>query len=263
MNTHAARLWSEQLLFRELPQLSRSAALRQSKPFARSFSSSSQPAARLRLPSTPFRQNTLFLFRCERQALPSRFRPLRSRRFKSDKRPTQNPDPTPHLGSPEPALSLTQRLKKLSREYGWLALGVYMGLTVLDFPFCFLAVRMLGTDRIGHYEHVVVEALKSVVRIPFPDFGKNTGPGGAVAADEALEATAREGNLGWSSDVGKADARNSGAEASIWTQLALAYAIHKSFIFIRIPLTAALLPKVAKTLRGWGYNIGRRTPKSK
>jgi hypothetical protein len=49
----------------------------------------------------------------------------------------------------------------------------------------------------------------------------------------------------------------------IWTQLALAYAIHKSFIFIRVPLTAAVTPKVVKTLRGWGWNIGKRKPKSK
>lgn len=45
------------------------------------------------------------------------------------------------------------------------------------------------------------------------------------------------------------------------TQLALAYAIHKSFIFIRVPLTAALTPKVVKVLRGWGWNIGKRTSK--
>jgi hypothetical protein len=45
------------------------------------------------------------------------------------------------------------------------------------------------------------------------------------------------------------------------TQLALAYAIHKSFIFVRVPLTAAILPKVVKTLRGWGWDIGKRTTK--
>ena len=42
------------------------------------------------------------------------------------------------------------------------------------------------------------------------------------------------------------------------TQLALAYAIHKSFIFVRVPLTAAILPKVVKVLRGWGWEIGKR-----
>jgi hypothetical protein len=48
----------------------------------------------------------------------------------------------------------------------------------------------------------------------------------------------------------------------VWTQLALAYAIHKSFIFIRVPITAAVTPKVVKTLRGWGWDIGKRKPKS-
>ena len=48
----------------------------------------------------------------------------------------------------------------------------------------------------------------------------------------------------------------------IWTQLALAYAIHKSFIFIRIPLTAAVTPKVVKVLRGWGWDIGKRKVKA-
>ncbi|EOO02680.1 putative peptide alpha-n-acetyltransferase protein [Phaeoacremonium minimum UCRPA7] len=50
-------------------------------------------------------------------------------------------------------------------------------------------------------------------------------------------------------------------EASLATQLALAYAIHKSFIFVRVPLTAAVTPKVVKVLRGWGWQIGKRTKK--
>ena len=47
-------------------------------------------------------------------------------------------------------------------------------------------------------------------------------------------------------------------DAGLGTQLALAYAVHKSFIFIRVPLTAAILPKVVKVLRSWGWNIGKR-----
>lgn len=50
--------------------------------------------------------------------------------------------------------------------------------------------------------------------------------------------------------------------AGIWTQLVFAYAIHKSFIFIRVPLTAAVTPKVVKILRRWGWDIGKRKPKS-
>lgn len=49
----------------------------------------------------------------------------------------------------EEPLSLSGRLKKLSREYGWSAAGVYLGLSILDFPFCFLLVKWAGTERIG------------------------------------------------------------------------------------------------------------------
>lgn len=59
--------------------------------------------------------------------------------------------------------SLSARLRKLSREYGWAALGVYLGLSVLDFPFCFLLVRMVGTDRIAEVERWVMAGLKKVV----------------------------------------------------------------------------------------------------
>ena len=38
-----------------------------------------------------------------------------------------------------------------------------MLLSLLDFPFCFAAVRYLGTDRIGHYEHVVVQWVRGVI----------------------------------------------------------------------------------------------------
>jgi hypothetical protein len=39
----------------------------------------------------------------------------------------------------------------------------------MDFPFCFIAVRHLGAERIGHYEHVVVETVKGL-------FGANSAP---------------------------------------------------------------------------------------
>ena len=54
---------------------------------------------------------------------------------------------------------------------------------------------------------------------------------------------------------------NEGLLLGIWTQLALAYAIHKSFIFIRVPIAVAVTPKVVKVLRGWGWDIGKRRPK--
>lgn len=51
-------------------------------------------------------------------------------------------------------------------------------------------------------------------------------------------------------------------KVGLTTQLALAYAIHKSFIFIRVPLTAAITPRVVKILRSWGWDIGKKTSKA-
>lgn len=58
------------------------------------------------------------------------------------------------------AQSLSQRLKTLSREYGWSALGVYLLLSALDFPFCFATVRLVGVERIGHLEHAIINWIK-------------------------------------------------------------------------------------------------------
>lgn len=175
---------------------------------------------------------------------------------------------------PESQLTFSQRMKKLSREYGWTAVGVYFALSVLDFPFCFLAVRLIGTDTVGHWEHVIVQKFKAW--IPWLQ-KKQAAEVEAVQEKRALE----EDDSYQVTEHGykEAEKANAGSDASeysrplntkrtrayqtagIWTQLALAYAVHKSFIFIRVPLTAAVLPKVVKTLRGWGYNIGKRTPK--
>jgi hypothetical protein len=58
-------------------------------------------------------------------------------------------------------------MKAMSKKYGWTVVGIYLGLSALDFPFCFLAVRWFGPERIGHLEHVIVShvwgALESVV----------------------------------------------------------------------------------------------------
>ncbi|EAW10065.1 FAM210 family protein [Aspergillus clavatus NRRL 1] len=143
--------------------------------------------------------------------------------------------------------SLSQRLKTLSREYGWAALGVYLLLSAMDFPFCFIAVRQLGVERIGHYEDIVVGKFKSI-------FGMENGPeetGEGVASSAQSEGQQAE----------EAQKKTNGDGASLWTQLAIAYAVHKSLIFIRVPLTAAITPKVVRALRIWGWDLAKGKPR--
>lgn len=190
--------------------------------------------------------------------------------------------------TPKESNSLSQRLRTLSREYGWAALGVYLGLSALDFPFCFVAVRLLGVERIGHWEHVVVSSVKDALKSVWPasesdpgaDRGESDGEGdGAVVGAEGEEGKGMEEAsmflplshahifflLVYMDSMVFLWARaniHSFYLLGIWTQLALAYAVHKSLIFIRVPLTAAVTPKIVKVLRRWGWDIGKRKPKS-
>ena len=102
------------------------------------------------------------------QSRPSIRQQLARRRFTSRSR-LRDGLPNTSESRVVPSKSLTQRLKDLSREYGWTAVGVYFTLSALDFPFCFLAVRLIGTDKIAALEHSVVEWVKRASPIQVPE----------------------------------------------------------------------------------------------
>ncbi|GAB1313874.1 DUF1279 super [Madurella fahalii] len=156
-------------------------------------------------------------------------------------------------------LSLSARLKKLSREYGWTAVGVYLALSVLDFPFCFLLVRTVGTEKIAHLEHIVVSNAQKFIPERVQERWREYRQSLREARRERTGETEELEIIGHG--VAEAEERSKQDGASLATQLALAYAIHKSFIFARVPLTAAVTPKVVKVLRSWGWQIGKRKSK--
>lgn len=158
-----------------------------------------------------------FSFFSLRNPCSNSIRRIPNKRFSSSKSPF---NPTPHLNSPEPSLSLSQRFKKLSREYGWSALGVYLLLTALDLPFCFLAVRWLGTERIGHWEHVILAWFWRIVPYPLPatEEPHDTEPLTAGKKPEEYGVVASKGEeVGvptYDHDVVEAEKRNSSEDAS-------------------------------------------------
>jgi N-terminal acetyltransferase 2 len=145
--------------------------------------------------------------------------PLLQRTF----RRTQSTKPVKPESNPEdPSLPVTARLRALFKKYRLPALVVYLGLSVLDFGVAFLFVRALGTERIGHYEKVILRKVEDTFGIK----GKGTPP-------QHLEQ--KEG-------------------ASIWTEIALAYTIHKTaFALVRIPLTVAVTPPLVRWFVRNGY----------
>ena len=94
----------------------------------------------------------------------SPFRALRGRRHNSSQTPAN-----PKVDNPPAASkSLSDRMKDMSRKYGWVVVGIYFGLSVLDFPFCFLAVRLFGTERIAGVEHAVIDGFWGLVETVVP-----------------------------------------------------------------------------------------------
>ncbi|KAH7326038.1 hypothetical protein B0I35DRAFT_124609 [Stachybotrys elegans] len=159
---------------------------------------------------------------------------------------------------------LGARLKRLTKEYGWAAVGVYFGLSALDLPFCYLFVKTVGAEAIGRVEHYIVSSITSVipesVRHATSNFFSTIW--NAVRAREKQEigndnATGTVEMATWSVEEAQ---KHNDEGPSLATQLALAYAIHKSLIFFRVPLAAAVTPKVVKKLRSWGWNIGKKAP---
>jgi hypothetical protein len=123
----------------------------------------------------------------------------------------------------EAKLPVSQRLKILFKKYRWPALGIYLGLSVVDFGVAFLAVRAFGTENIGRYEKIILKKVEDT-------FGWKT-----KGTPETVETAGSEG-------------------ASIWTEIALAYTIHKTlFALIRVPVTVAITPSLVKWFQRKGY----------
>jgi hypothetical protein len=121
-------------------------------------------------------------------------------------------------------------LKELTKKYGWTAFGVYMTLSAIDFPLCFLFVHSMGQERVMELERTVKGW-----------FGMSTDD----LATDTDESQKDGDDNNWS---------------LILTELGIAYAIHKSvFLFVRVPATAAITPWAVKTLRKWGFNIGNKS----
>ena len=139
-----------------------------------------------------------------------------------------------------------QGIKALMKEYGYPALAVYLGLSCIDLPICYVLVHSMGQEKIEVYENKVKQTF------------------GYGISDEELKKKQEINKI--QQDIesqGETTSENSGSMVSYilsqfsWTEFAIAYGIHKSLIFIRLPITAAITPGIVKLLRGWGSGLVR------
>ncbi|KAK6198938.1 uncharacterized protein RJT21DRAFT_52655 [Scheffersomyces amazonensis] len=140
-------------------------------------------------------------------------------------------------------------IKALVQEYGLSALGVYLALSAIDLPICYVIVHSSGKEVIEEYENTVKNVFG--YGISKEELKKNQ------ELRKLEEAKAKEGEI----DIDTK--KNTNIVSYLishfsWTEFAIAYGIHKSLIFIRLPITAAITPGIVKILRGWGFKIGNK-----
>lgn len=135
-------------------------------------------------------------------------------------------------------------MRALIKEYGYSALGVYLGLTLIDLPICYLMVHSMGREKIEYYENKVKQSI------------------GFGMSDEDLERKHSIDKIHESIDNPQVETKENESIAHkiltlfSWAEFAIAYGIHKSLIIIRLPITAAITPGVVNVLRRWGFRIG-------
>ncbi|OBA24414.1 hypothetical protein METBIDRAFT_10556 [Metschnikowia bicuspidata var. bicuspidata NRRL YB-4993] len=132
-------------------------------------------------------------------------------------------------------------IKALVKEYGYSALGVYLTLSALDLPVCYLLVHSMGKEEIERYENQVKQ---------YFGFGKLDAELREIQQINKLEEEHQD-------KISAASEKMPMFSWFSWTEFAIAYGIHKSvFIFVRLPLTAAFTPTIVRGLRSWGFKIG-------
>lgn len=144
-----------------------------------------------------------------------------------------------------PAPKKPTGVKALVKEYGYSALGVYLAISAIDLPLCYILVHSMGEEEISYYENKVKQAF------------------GYGMSDDELQKKLEINKIQKQVDNEGADEKATGKDVLSrilaqfsWTEFAIAYGIHKSLIFIRVPLVAAITPSIVKVLRRWGFKIG-------
>ncbi|PWY99451.1 hypothetical protein BCV70DRAFT_118938 [Testicularia cyperi] len=156
-----------------------------------------------------------------------------------DKDPREEEEEDPD--QPNPKASLKERLKFLTRRYGWWALAVYMAASAVDLSLTFAAVHLLGAEHIKTLEARIRAYVGLEPRQDTPDNDND---------DDDETAPNKHPPHSASQQKQKKDKFLSD---SFWTELVLAYTIHKTLLLpVRVAFTAAVTPSFVK----WLVRIG-------
>lgn len=194
----------------------------------------------------------------------------------NDSNSGEQPDPD----EPPKKATIRERLRFLTRRYGWWALGVYLLASAVDFSLVFAAIHLLGADHIRGLEERLrrrlgmgdrkmedheVAAWPVPVVTPVEGTAKQVISGGVANNQDAARAALRrrEGDTD-AYPTSASPSSSTGAEkpaqdkrkgnSALWTEAVLAYTIHKTLLLpFRVGVTAAITPSFVKYLVRMGW----------
>jgi hypothetical protein len=191
---------------------------------------------------------------------------------KSESKQEEVPEPDPD--QPPEKASIRERLRFLSRRYGWWALAVYLLASLVDFSLVFAAIHMLGADHIRDLEDRFRKYI-GVGKRELPDEEVAAWPvpigagiteamkgrvieGEAVNNEEAARLAAKrvrkQQDVVPNSTESSKSSKSSGGSGTLWTEAALAYTIHKTLLLpFRVGVTAAITPSFVKYMVKLGW----------
>lgn len=122
--------------------------------------------------------------------------------------------PTPQPQKP------VSKAKQFMKKYGYVGIGTYAVLSAIDLTLTMAVISVTGAEKVKEAEHYVISKVKGWVGMEHPPLDKSQ-----------LE-----------------------KRPSFTSLFLVAYGIHKTVMLpIRLSLTAAITPAVAKRLQHWGW----------
>ncbi|KAI4375657.1 hypothetical protein MLD38_013504 [Melastoma candidum] len=135
--------------------------------------------------------------------------------------------------------TLSSRFKELLKKYGKVALGVHFSVSAISITSLYVAIK----------NNVDVDSLFSRLHLPSPAPSDSDSNNSSVFPDEFKD-DAEAGSSGGSDVVGGVKSRSRTAEiaASAGGALGLAILCNKALFPVRVPITLALTPPIARFL---------------
>lgn len=161
-------------------------------------------------------------------------------------------------------------IKLLMSKYGYSALGVYLSISAIDLPLSFLLVHSVGPEKMEEWE-IKIKGYLGISTDPKVQPATTTTIldsndehhaelHGRLHIDEDKDNTTLNGGelFDKKGEASSDDGKWFGIDKQLLAEFGIAYALHKSLIFVRVPLTAAITPAVVKLLQKWGFNVGKK-----